>query len=61
MAPRGITATALYGSHDLLATEPLAGLGHAVTIAGVIRGRRAARGGVAYTSPDTAGAGGAPG
>jgi hypothetical protein len=42
-------------------TEPLAGLGHSVTIAGVAVGAALARGGVVCASPDVAGAGGAPG
>ena len=43
------------------AAEPLPGLGHAVTIAGVAVDAARARDGVACASPVSAGAGGAPG
>ena len=42
-------------------TEPLAGLGLAVTIAGVAADAALPRGGVACASPVAAGEGGAPG
>jgi len=51
----------LYGSADAVATEPLAGLGLAVTITGANAVAARLRGGVAGASPVTAGTGGAPG
>jgi len=44
-----------------VSAEPLTGLGHSVTIAGVSADAARARGGVACASPGTAGAGRAPG